>query len=239
MRRTLLTTLMIATAYGLVASAAPPNASPAPKAIVAKALDSAPQSRMDGTQAVDDAVAAALIGAISTQFGTRTVQVKLDQVDSMPSSIVQRDLAGRGRLMIGGDEAWIPFEFTALYDTTDASVGYPSLTLGGGAAGRPLPADARLGRQLADQVDRRIGAEFAQQDAHVALDDVRLSQPSGHLIQVHATGIADFGVEGATPAGVEALYDPQTGEWLHVRYELGATANRGDDASLGDAVAAR
>ena len=108
----------------------------APPAVVGTSLHPAPQSRMEGNQAVDDATAAALIGAISDQFSERNVEVKLDTVRIAPAGIVQREISGQGRLLLGATEDWIPFRFKALYDTEQASVGNPDLTLGDDAPGR-------------------------------------------------------------------------------------------------------
>lgn len=229
MRRIALLSLMLLAGAGLVASAAP-SETQAPQAIVAKALDATPESRMEGDQAIDAAVAAALIGAISSEFDERRVEVKLDRVEVAPAGLVQRDVRGTGRLMIGSDEGWIPFEFAALYDTDSSSVDYPALTLGG--TGQAVAADAGLTRRLANEVDRRLGIEFAEQPVELRLDSVRLIPAGRHYLRLDANGIADFGAEGSTQAGVQALYDPRNGEWLRVSYELGAAANRGIDQAV-------
>jgi hypothetical protein len=229
MRRIALLSLMLLAGAGLVASAAP-SETQAPQAIVAKALDATPESRMEGDQAIDAAVAAALIGAISSEFDERRVEVKLDRVEVAPAGLVQRDVRGTGWLMIGSDEGWIPFEFAALYDTDSSSVDYPALTLGG--TGQAVAADAGLTRRLANEVDRRLGIEFAEQPVELILDSVRLLPAGRHYLRLDANGIADFGAEGSTQAGVQALYDPRNGEWLRVSYELGAAANRGIDQAV-------
>ncbi len=229
MRRIALLSLMLLAGAGLVASASP-SGTQAPQAIVAKALDATPESRMEGDQAIDAAVAAALIGAISSEFDERRVEVKLDRIQVAPASLVQRDVRGTGRLMIGSDEDWIPFEFAALYDTELSSVDYPALTLGG--TGQAVAADAGLTRRLANEVDRRLGIEFAEQPVELILDSVRLLPAGRHYLRLDANGIADFGAEGSTQAGVQALYDPRNGEWLRVSYELGAAANRGIDQAV-------
>jgi hypothetical protein len=229
MRRIALLSLMLLAGAGLVASASP-SGTQAPQAIVAKALDTTPESRMEGDQAIDAAVAAALIGAISSEFEERRVELKLDRVEVAPAGLVQRDVRGTGRLMIGSDEGWIPFEFAALYDTELSSVDYPALTLGG--TGQAVAADAGLTRRLANEVDRRLGIEFAEQPVELILDSVRLLPAGRHYLRLDANGIADFGAEGSTQAGVQALYDPRNGEWLRVSYELGAVANRGIERAV-------
>ena len=231
MRRIALLSLMLLAGAGLVASAAP-SGGQAPQAIVAKALDATPESRMEGDQAIDAAVAAALIGAISSEFDERRVEVKLDRVEVAPAGFVQRDVRGTGRLMIGSDEDWIPFRFAALYDTALSSVDYPALTLGSTGSSQAIAADAGLARRLVNEVDRRLDVEFAEQPVQLTLDSVRLLPAGKHYLRLDANGIADFGAEGSTAAGVQALYDPRNGKWLRVSYELGAVANRGIERTV-------
>lgn len=202
------------------------TALPATRDVVGRPLGAAPQSRVEGDQAIDAATAAALIGAISSEFGEREVQVKLDKVTVTPTSIVQRDITGEGRVLIGRDPEWIPFRFAALYDTVQASADKPTLTLGGTTPGTALALDSPLSRQLAGQVNRRLHAEFAQQPSRFSADSVQLVSVGSHYQRLEATGIARFGSDGSTRAGVQALYDRRTGEWVRVSYELGTTANR-------------
>lgn len=245
MRRLALATLMIAcvgvltVAVAAQASGSHASNSHVSKTIVATAIDKTPQSRAQGTQAIDDAVAAALIGAIVEQFDQRSVKVKLDRVDSTPASFAQRDVRGSGRLMIGDDEAWIPFQFTALYDTTDASAGYPALTLGSAAGGEVLSIEAGISRQLASEVGGRLDREFAQQHVRLAIDQVRVTHVGSRFLKLDANGTVDFGSEGTTDAGVQALYDPRNGQWLQLQYELGATANREPAIATTAAIATR
>lgn len=236
MRRTVLFSMVLLAGAGVAAVAAPPPGQ-VQQAIAAKALDTTPESRVEGDQAIDAAVAASLIGAVSSEFEQRLVEVKLDEVKVAPAGLVQRDVRGNGRLLIGRDAEWIPFRFAALYDTQSSSVDYPSLVLGTDEPGRPVATDAQVAIELAREVDRRLGSEFAGQPVRFTLDDVRLSATGSHYQRLRASGIADFGAEGSTSTGVQALYDPRNGQWLHVRYELGASANR--ESSLEQAVARR
>ena len=235
MGRSILTIAVLA-GTGLLGSVV--SASP-PPAVVGTSLQAAPQSRAEGNQAVDDATAAALIGAISGQFAERDVAVKLDKVDIEPAGIVQREISGQGRLLIGKDADWIPFHFKALYDTEQASVGYPDLTLGGAEAGHAVPVTSSIGRSLSTQVDQRLHAEFGSQPSQFAVDSIRSVPAGARYVRIDAIGTADFGSEGKTRAGVHALYDPQTQQWLRLTYELGATANRAIDIPAGTTVASR
>ena len=188
--------------------------------VVGKALGAAPASREEGRQAVDDATAAALIGAIATQFGQRRIEVELGRIDAAPAGLVQRELSGSGRLRIGSDAGWLPFHFRALYDTEQASVGSPQLTLGTHGPGAVLAARSPVVRQLGSELARRFRAEFAQQSARIALGPVRSSPAGDHYLQLHARATARFGGEGQAGADIRALYDTRSGDWLQLDYDL-------------------
>ncbi|GAB2617031.1 hypothetical protein [Novilysobacter erysipheiresistens] len=204
--------------------------------IQARALDSQPQSRIEADQAMDGAVAAAVIGAISTQFGEREVAVRLDEVAVQPASVRDRSVNGAGRLRIGDDDSWIPFRFDVLYDTRTASVSYPAITLGDGAAAREIALDSSLARALGRRVDAALHSEFAQQPVQLVVGRATTAEAGTRYLLVEALGTADFADEGVVPAQVQALYDRKTGEWLRVDYELGTTSNWSD---RGVAVATR
>jgi hypothetical protein len=188
--------------------------------VVGKALDAKPSSREEGRQAADDATAAALIGAIATRFSQRRIEVELGEVDVAPAGLVQRDLSGSGRLRIGTDAGWLPFRFHALYDTEQASVGSPQLTLGSDQPGSLLAARSPVVRQLGNELARRFHSEFAQPSARIALDTVRSSPAGDHYLQLQARGTARFGREGQAGADIRALYDTRSGDWLQLDYEL-------------------
>jgi hypothetical protein len=203
-----------------------------PPAVVGTSLHPAPQSRMEGNQAVDDATAAALIGAISDQFSERNVEVKLDAVSIAPAGMIQREITGQGRLLLGTTDEWIPFRFKALYDTEQSSVGNPDLTLGDDAPGRSISVDSPMGKDLARQVGVRLHDEFADQPSQFAADSIRVTDQDSRYVRVEATGTADFASEGTTRAGVQGLYDSHRRQWLRLTYELGATANRAPAATV-------
>ena len=200
----------------------------APTAIKAAATSAAPQSRVEGDEAMDAAVAAAVIGAVSGQFGDRAVTVKLDSVKVEPSSIRDRSVSGDGRLQIGDAQDWLAFQFKAQYDTQGASVTYPHLTIGGTGGGTLLAPSAPMAKTLLTYVDRVVSREFAGQPVVIAFEQVKTIDASGRYVRVEAVGSADFRAEGRTPAFVQALYDRKTNEWINVGYELGTTANWSD-----------
>ena len=218
-------------------------ASSAQVEIHGRAIGPAAQSRAEGDMAMDGAVAAAVIGAVSGEFGERRVEVKLDRVSVQPASLRDRDVSGHGRILIGDSDAsdasrWIPIQYKALYDTQTASVSRPALVLGdGGAAADEVPLDAPLAIDLGARIDAALAQEFAQQPAQMVVDRITTTAAGTRYLRVEALGTADFASEGTTSAQVDALYDRKTGQWLRVAYELGTTSNWGDEPDA--AVAAR
>lgn len=201
--------------------------------VVGKPLASAPQSRVQARADIDDATAAALIGAISSQFEERAVQVRLGQVDIAPAGIVQRDVRGTGELQIGRNPLWIPFRFRALYDTEQTSVGSPELTLGSDQPARLLKRDDYVAKALGVEAGRRLRSEFAEQATTLQLVEVRSAPAGAGLVNLEGRGVAMLGGDQATTR-IHALYDPRTHEWLQLAYELGEA-----DAGAGQDVATR
>jgi hypothetical protein len=193
-----------------------------------------PETRAEGREAIDAAAAAAVVGAISGQFGERKVQVKLDHVVATPNSLIESDVAGDGRLLIGdGDDDWLPFRFACLYDTASATASAPRLLIGGDVPGQSLDADSTIARQLSEQVQARLQAEFQEQPVRFSLDSAAALETGKRYTRIEARGIVDFGREGTTPADIHALYDRRAHAWVRVAYELGTTANRQSTASGG------
>lgn len=236
---------LLATAFAAqqapTASQAAANGASGPQVeIHGRAIGPAAQSRAEGDLAMDGAVAAAVIGAVSREFGERRVEVKLDSVSVQPASLRDRDVSGHGRILIGDSDAsrWIPIQFKALYDTHTASVSYPALVLGDGGAGADeVSLDAPLAVALGEKIDAALAEEFAQQPAQMVLDRITTTAAGTRYLRVEALGTADFASEGTTAAQVDALYDRRTGQWLRVAYELGTTSNWGDETEA--SVAAR
>jgi hypothetical protein len=208
-----------------------------PTTIRAQSLDTRPASRMEGDEAMDAAVAAAVIGAVSQQFGDTEVAVKLDKVAVDAASPRDRTVSGDGRLQIGGDPEWIPFQFAALYDTVGTSVSFPQLKIGGGPEVQSLAGGSKIAMALAAQVDAALRSEFQGQPVDLVMERITSSAVGTRYLKVQGTGTADFGAEGATAAQVDALYDRSNGQWLRVSYELGTTSNWADRPST--SVAAR
>lgn len=180
----------------------------------------APQSRLEGREALDAALAAAVIGAVTAQFEETDVAVTLGRIQVAPSSLQDRAVSGRGQLRLGDDPVWIPFSFQALYDTASASVTYPQLVLGHGAGGAELSPASRLGHALHGRVEAQLRGEFQQQPFDLDVERV-LTRPAGNrFLQLQATGTVDFGPEGSAPARIDAIYDTRAQRWIRVGYEL-------------------
>lgn len=203
--------------------------------VVAQASVKAPVSRMEAEQALDASIAAALIGAIQGQFDESQVEVRLNAVNVETASLRDRQLLGQGEVRLGDEERWIPFDFEALYDTVEATVSYPRLTLAAGSHAKPLDLSAPMARTLADRAEKALSEEFVQQPVSLALENVR-TVDTGRYLRVEATGLADFGAEGNTGAHVHGLYDQRTNRWVRVSYELGESPQPWID---GERVASR
>lgn len=225
MRRSILT-VALASLCGLAVASAIGHGTGATDAQMVRASERAPSSRVEGDKAMDGAVATAVIAAIGRQFGEDRVTVRLDRMAVNPVSIRDRTVDGHGRVRLGRHEAWIPFRFEALYDTQSTAVSHPRLVLGEAQPGDELEASSDLANALVHRVERALGEEFAQQPYELVIDRVVTSRAGGRLMQVRGNGTVDFGIEGATAAQIDALYDPVDGRWLRVDYELGPGANR-------------
>lgn len=193
-----------------------------------------PQSRAEGDDVLQSAVASAVVGALSEQFGGRRIAVKLDSTETEIASIRDRVVSGQGRVQIGADEDWIGFRYRTLYDTLEASAAYPQVTLGAGDSidERIVPNDSALVRQLDERVAAQLSREFVGQSVHLKIDEVTTLETGKRYLRFDGMGIANFGHEGNTPAQVDALYDRSEQAWLRVNYELGPAAAIQDDVNI-------
>lgn len=216
----------------LVSGAALAAAAPATPPAASAGKASAASARPMENETLDGAVAGVLVAALTDQFGGRAVSIMLDKVDVQPSSIRDRLVSGTGRARIDGDEDWLGFRFSTLYDTTFNSAAYPDISLGGVTSGeRDVPNDTTLVRELDDNVVARLGKEFASQTVRLQLDRISTVEAGKRYLRINASGIADFGPEGTSPARIEALYDRGSRSWLRVNYELGPGADAGADVA--------
>lgn len=198
------------------------------------AADGRPESRAEGMEAMHSAVAAAVVGALSEQFGKRTIAVKLDSTDVHVASLRDRMVSGQGRVQIGSGEDWLGFRYRTLYDTLEGSAAYPRVTLGGGpgASERQVANDATLLKSLDARLSTELRKEFEGQPVRLKLGEVSTVEMGGHYLRIDAQGIADFGRDGSTPARVDALYDRRENAWVRADYELGPAVNLVDEVDL-------
>lgn len=216
--------LLIAVATCAMGTVAAVQQPVAPKHVETRPAASAgkPESRVEGDETLQNAVAAVVVAAMTEQFANRTISVKLDSADVQIASLRDRVVSGQGRVQIGTGEEWIGFRYRTLYDTLYGSAGYPQVTLGGGANGeRMVPNDATLVQELDGKVAAELDKEFDGQPVRLQLDEITTLETGKRYLRIDAQGIADFGREGSTPARVDALYDRKEKSWLRVNYELG------------------
>ena len=193
---------------------------PAPAAAGAR-----PAMATSGDEAMDNAVAAVVVAALAEQMNNAAIEVSIDSYEVGIASVRDRRVSGTGRMRLAGDEQWIGFRYSTVYDTSFASAGDPRLTIGGVSAGeREVPNDAGLVRELEDRVALELDRQFGGRAARLQLDDISTVQGGDRLLRIDAQGIADFGRDGNTPVRIEALYDRVAGAWQRLDYELGTAA---------------
>lgn len=178
-----------------------------------------------GDEALDNAVAAVVVAALSEQMSTPSIAVAIESFDVAIAGLRDRTVSGQGRMRLGDDAEWIGFRFSTVYDTTFSSAGYPRIVIGGVAAGeREVPNDSALVRQLEERVAVELDRQFGDTTARLQLDDITTVEGGRRLLRINAQGIADFGRNGNTPVRIEALYDQVANAWQRVNYELGVAA---------------
>jgi len=164
-------------------------------------------------------LSAALRTAIRDGFPGQDVRIRVARVEVQSAGPAQRELRARGRLLLDDAGDWIDFDAVALYDMETASATTTSLQMD--APQRlTFQVDPALAAELKAEATRRLRAEFASQPASIEIGQVQ-SRPAGDLLALVADGSAHFGAEGSTQATVRALYDPRSGQWLRLDYELG------------------
>ena len=82
-----------------------------------------------------------------------------------------------------------------------------------------------MGAGLIGELDQRVAAALSQElggrRVWLQLDTIESFESAQRYVRIHAAGLADFGLDGSTPARVEGLYDRGRNAWLRVNYELG------------------
>jgi len=167
---------------------------------------------------MDDATAAALIGALETRFAGRDVALRMGEVRGERASLRDIALEGNAQIRLGQDAAWLPIRFEALYDTDTQAVLSPAITLEGtdvadAKTTLPLPG-------LQAQVVDAMASEFASQRVDVSLRQARVIGNDGRRLVVRAQGVARFDGTETAPVTVRALYEQGSGRWLDAQYDF-------------------
>lgn len=172
-----------------------------------------------GVQAINDATAAAIIGALQSRFDGQSVQFRLGEIESERASLRDIALHGRGEIRFNASQAWLPISFDALYDTDTQAVQSPSITLGAqhvARSGEALPLDG-----LQQRVGKALATEFSSQRVSFDLQQVSVIGGDGQRLVVEGNGIAKFDGEGREDVTVQAVFDRSSGRWIDASYEFG------------------
>lgn len=191
--------------------------------VTGKSLDkAAAKQAVDavGLQAINDAAAAAIIGALATQLQDQDVQFKLGSVDSTRASLRDLALDGKGLVRIAGASTWMPIRFQALYDTDSQTVESPAIMF---VAEHDRSAlDKPLATQIDRLVDRKLASEFAQQPVGFDMTTAGIVGGDDRFALVEGDGIADFDAEGKSGLSFQGIYDRVAHRWVQVEYQLGS-----------------
>lgn len=181
-----------------------------------------PAQASSGDEALDNAVAAVVVAALSDQLGAPAIEVRLDSFDVANAGSRDRSVSGQGRLRMGGEGGWIGFRYRTLYDSLLRSAGYPELTIGGvGAGEHEVPNDARLVSELEDRVASGLASQ-SRGTPRLQLDRISTVEGGQRLLRISADGVADFGLDGTSGIEIVGLYDRIAGRWQRVDYTLGS-----------------
>ena len=214
--------LCAALALALAAALPSAMAQPAAQAQHAGVQGAEPGQASSGDEALDNAVAAVVVAALSDQLGVPAIEVRLDSFDVASAGPRDRSVSGQGRLRMGGDGGWIGFRYRTLYDSLLRSAGYPELTIGGvGAGEHEVPNDARLVSELEDRVASGLASQ-GRGTPRLQLDRITTVEGGQRLLRIAADGVADFGLDGTSAIEIVGLYDRIADRWQRVDYTLGS-----------------
>ncbi|MEO5962411.1 MAG: hypothetical protein ABIO75_06390 [Thermomonas sp.] len=173
-------------------------------------------------QSINDAAAAAVIGALQTRFDGQSVQFRLGEVLSDRASLRDIALHGSGEIRFDPTGGWLPISFDALYDTDTQVVQSPSVTLGAQHAAR---VDGKLPLAgLQDRVGKALSSEFSAQQVSFDLQQASVIGGDGQRVVIEGNGVAMFDGESREDVTVQAIYDTRSGRWIDASYEFGVIA---------------
>lgn len=176
-----------------------------------------------GSQAINDAAAAAVVGALQSRFDGQPVQFRLGDLLSERASLRDIALHGRGEIRFDASQTWLPISFDALYDTDTQSVQSPNITLGAQHVARTTGASLPLDG-LQQRVGKAIAAEFSSQSVSFDLQQATVIGDDGQRIVVEGSGTAKFDGEGSEDVSVQAVYNRASKRWIDASYEFGIAA---------------
>lgn len=181
---------------------------------------------MQAQAAIDEATAAALIGALQSRFQGTDFELRLG--DTRTERVSLRDIALEGEAQIRFADArhWLPLRFEALYDTSEMLVESPHITLGAEPSANAPDAGSLPLAGLQATLDSAMDAEYQSNRVDVALHDARIVDADGTRYIVQATGQAVFDGREELPVTVRALFDRKSGRWLDPQYALDETGYR-------------
>ena len=172
-----------------------------------------------GAQAINDAAASAIIGALQTRFDGQSVQFRLGDILSERASLRDISLLGGGEIRFDNAGEWLPIRFEALYDTDAQSVQSPSITLGAQHSARS-DVNLPLGG-LQQRISKALSSEFESQRVSFDLQQASVIGGDGQRVVVEGNGFAIFDGEGREDITIQAIYDTRTGRWIDANYEFG------------------
>lgn len=195
----------------------------------AAATGPAGESVAPSHERLQDAVASVVVVALTEQFDGRTIEVSIEDYEVRILGVHEREVTGRGVVAVGDDpEDSVRFRYRTLYDVVTSDAAYPAITVDGAGAGseRSVPNDATLIGELDARVAAELGRDLGGRRVWLQFDTIESYESGQRYVRIDAAGIADFGVEGRTPARVEAIYDRRVDAWVRINYQLGE-ASRG------------
>lgn len=171
------------------------------------------------------AVAAVLVATLGEAFGEDMLELKLDEALVDVAGPRDHVVHGVGEVRFAGTGAddWLAFRYQTRYDPVFSSAGYPEIHLGADGEGdgeRYVPNDALLLAELEARIAADLEGRPGAGRVFLQLDDVTSLQSGSRFMHIEASGLADFGPGGRTPARVDALYDLHRGAWLGIAHEL-------------------
>lgn len=181
---------------------------------------------LQAQQAIDEATAAALIGALQSRFPGIDFQLRLG--DTRTERVSLRDIAlqGEAKLRFADARHWLPLRFEALYDTSEMRVESPHITLGAESSATAPDAGSLPLARLQAELDTAMDAEYQSNRVDVALQHARIVDDDGTRYIVQATGQAVFDGVERLPLTVRAFFDRTSGRWLDPQYALDENGGR-------------